>query len=129
IILSIGTIIIPFGFLLIHILYYVAFSVLIPAIFFKIIELYNISLIKNESTLVYIKFTSIVFIAVLFNFQLRRLIYIISPARIKSSKKLRPYELDKLTDYLLSESNVRFLIYSLYVILLLVINFNNFENN
>lgn len=121
------TISIPFGFLMIHIMYYIAFSVLIPEIFFLSIDYLDIHLVNNVSTLMYLKFTASVFIAVLFNFQLRKLIYKISPARFKSSQKLKPFELDKLTDYLLSENNIRFCIYSLYVVLLLIINIKNFE--
>jgi len=129
IILTIGTFILPLGFLLIHLLYYVAFVILIPAIILKSLTFLDIIEINNNSTLTYIKFTFSVFIAVLFNYQIRKLIYKISPARINSSKKLKPYELDKLTDYMLSENNVRFLIYSLYVILLIVTNYTNFEEN
>lgn len=75
------------------------------------------------------KFTISVFIAVLFNFQLRKLIYKISPARFKDSKSLKPYELDKLTDYILSENNIRFVIYGIYFLLLLVFNYIEFEEN
>jgi|SRR5690554_706170 len=122
IILSIGTIIIPFVFLLIHVIYYLAFVILIPSIILKLLVLLDICPIINPSTLTYVKFTFSVFIAVLFNFQLRHLIYKISPARLKSSVKLKPYELDKLTNYLLSENNVRFSIYSVYVIILIIVN-------
>ncbi len=129
IILSIGTIIMPFGFLLIHVIYYLAFVILIPNIILKLLILFDVCPIINPSTQTYVKFTFSVFIAVLFNFQLRHLIYKISPARFKSSEKLKPYELDKLTDYLLSENNVRFTIYSLYVVILIIVNFLNLEEN
>lgn len=129
IILTIGNFIIPIGFLFIHLLYYVAFVILIPSAILKLLTVFDIYHINQIPTLTYIKFTSSVFIAVLFNYQIRKLIYKISPARINSSKKLKPYELDKLTDYMLSENNVRFLIYSLYVILLIITNYTNFEEN
>lgn len=127
IILTLISFIIPFGFLIIHLFYYVGLVVLIPDAILKLITVFDVYQINQIPTLTYIKFTSSVFIAVLFNYQLRKLIYKISPARIKSSKKLKPYELDKLTDYMLSENNVRFLIYSLYVILLIITNYTNFE--
>lgn len=129
IILTLGTFILPIGFLLIHLFYYVAFVVLIPSIIIKSLTSFDIYQINQIPTLTYLKFTSAVFIAVLFNYQIRKLIYKISPARINSSKKLKPYELDKLTDYMLSENNVRFLIYSIYVILLIITNYINFEEN
>ncbi|MHA7607885.1 hypothetical protein ACV0BM_003380 [Elizabethkingia meningoseptica] len=127
-ILSIGTVLIPFGFILIHLFYYFGIPILIPIILLELLDFFKITFIENQETKLYIKFTSTVFIAVLFNYQLRKIIYKISPARINTSKKLKPYELDKLTDYLLSENNVRFLIYSLYVVLLIIVNFENFEN-
>lgn len=129
IILSIVTIIMPFGFLLIHVICYLAFVILIPNIILKLLILLDVCPVINPYALIYVKFTSSVFIAVLFNFQLRHLIYKISPVRLKSSEKLKAYELDKLTDYLLSENNVRFTIYSLYAVILIIINFLNLEEN
>lgn len=125
--LIIGTIILPIGFLFIHVFYYFIFTFLVPELFFFVTKYFKILFIKNQVTLVYMKFTLSVFLAVLFNYQLRKIIYKISPARLKTSEKLKPYQLDKLTDYLLSENNVRFLIYSTYVLLLVTINFYNFE--
>lgn len=121
------TLVLPFYFLLIHLLYYIGFIFLIPKIFIEGLSFIDITF--SSSNMLYIKLTLSVFIAVLFNFQLRRLIYVISPARIKDSKKLRPYKLDKLTDYILSENNVRFVIYSLYVILLMIFNYIEFEKS
>lgn len=129
IILIITNFIIPIGFLIIHLICYVGFVLLIPVAILKLITVFDVCQINQIPTLTYIKFTSAVFIAVLFNYQIRKLIYKISPARIKSSIKLKPYELDKLTDYMLSENNVRFLIYSLYVILLIITNYTNFEED
>ena len=41
---------------------------------------------------------------------------------------MKPYELDKLTDYFLSLENVRSIVYFGYVIVLLVINYYNFQD-
>lgn len=121
--------IIPFGTLLIHLMLYFTFSF---ATLFLILEIvYRIGLIQflSPSTLLYIQITICVFVSVLFNYQIRKFIYIISPARIHTSKKLKPFELDKLTDYLISEKNIRFLIYSFYVVVLVMINFHKFQPN
>lgn len=125
--LIIGIIIMPFFVLIIHITFYFLFCLIFPLIIFKITKYLQIKFVQMDSTLTYIGFTLTVFIAVLLNHQLRQLIYIISPTRIKYSKKLKPYQLDKLTDYLLSENNIRFLIYSFYVFMLCIINLKNFE--
>lgn len=129
IILIIGTIIMPLGFLIVHALYYFAFVALIPELLFQSLIFFEIHFFKHDSTLMYIKFTLTVFLAVLFNYQLRYLIYALSPARLKTSQKLKPYQLDKLTDYLLSENNIRFLIYGIYVVILIIINYKNFEGH
>jgi len=126
--LVLGTVILPFGFLFIHLITYIALALAIPEGFFLTCKFFEIEIVKEPTTILYIKLTSIAFIAVMFNYLLRKLVYLISPARLKTSKKLKPYELDKLTDYLLSEQNVRFLIYGLYVLLLFTINVNNFES-
>ena len=69
-----------------------------------------------------------VFITVFFNPLLRDFVYLVSPARIKSSQKLKPFKLDKLTDYLLSSENVRFIVYGGYAIALILTNIYNFQD-
>lgn len=121
-------VLLPFGILVIHVVFYFGLVLLIPVSLVQGADYLGLELFKNPSTRTYFQYTAAVFIAVLLNFQLRQFLYRVSPARIGSSQKLKPYGLDKLTDYVLSEKNIRFLIYGLYVVLLLVINFQNFEN-
>ncbi len=123
-----GALLMPFGFLFIHFLYYIFFSLFIPESLYWIYNFFDLNILSNNTTILYLKLTMSTFIAVIFNYQLRYLIYAISPARLKTSKKLKPYELDKLTDYLLSDRNVRFIIYSGYFILLSITNIMTFEN-
>lgn len=118
------TILIPFLFLFVHLFFYLAFSFIIPEAIFRIIEYCDLNLDISQSSIIYLKLTFSVFIAVLFNYQIRKIIYFISPIKFS----LKSFEIDKLSDYLLSENNIRFIIYSLYVVLLITINFKNFEN-
>jgi len=127
--LLLATVFLPFGFLFIHIILYVSFAFFLPALFFKIFDLFNIVIFQNIATTFYVNFTLTVFIAVLFNYQLRRFVYIISPARLKTSEKIKVYNLKEISDYLLSENNIRFSIYSIYFILLFTINIFNFEKH
>ncbi|MBA2583833.1 MAG: putative phage abortive infection protein [Bacteroidetes bacterium] len=106
---------------------YFAIAFLVPELFFKILNYFELLVFVNIQTITYLKITSTVFICVILNPLLRDIVYRISPARIKSSEKLKPYELDKLTDYVLSIDNVRFLVYGAYVIALLVINYFNLQ--
>lgn len=123
----IGTVIIPFMTVFLHLLLYFLISFLIPIIVIQDLNYYGYLSFLTESTIFFIQITISVFVSVLFNHQIRQFVYLISPAGIKTSKKLKPYELDKLTDYLISEKNIRFLIYSLYFISLIAINVSGFQ--
>lgn len=121
--------IIPFGTLIMHLIFYIMISFLTLFITFELLHKFEMIPFLTLPTIRYIEITLSVFIAVLFNYQIRRFIYYFSPARIHTSQKLKPFELDKLTDYFLSEKNIRFLIYSIYVVVLTMINFEKFQEN
>lgn len=129
VLLAIGTVIIPFMTVFVHLLYYFMISVVLPLIIIRGLNHFGYLYFLTETTIFFIQITVSVFISVLFNHQIRQLVYLISPARIKSSEKLKPYELDKLTDYLISEKNIRFLIYVLYFISLIAINITDFQGS
>lgn len=120
---------IPFGTLFMHLLLYFTFSFASLFLILELLHRLGVFGFLSSSTLLYIQITTCVFVAVLFNYQIRKIIYKVSPARINPSEKLKPFELDKLTDYLISERNVRFLIYSAYVVILAIINFYKFQPN
>jgi len=121
-------VLIPIGTLIMHALFYFGITAVIPIIIFKLLIFFKILPPLNPEFIIYLEITLVVFLSVLFNYQVRKLIYKFSPARIHTSEKLKPFGLDKLTDYLLSESNIRFIIYFLYVVLLFIINFYKFQN-
>lgn len=120
---------IPFGTLFIHLMMYFSISFAFLFLLFEFLYKFGFIEFLSKSTLLYLQITSCVFVSVLFNYQIRKLIYKISPARIQTSQKLKPFELDKLTDYLISERNIKFLIYSSYVVILIGINFHKFQPN
>lgn len=111
-----------------HIFLYSAISLIVPILFFKSLEYFNWGLDINPLTLTYLQWTATVFIAVLFNFQIRKILNKFTIMPIKNSKNLKSYNFEKLTESLLSENNIRFIIYAIYVILLVSINFRSFEN-
>lgn len=119
--------IVPFWTLFLHLIYYFAFSILIPLLLFKGLHYFHLIDFIKKPTEIYLRITTTVFICVLFNNIFRDIIYRISPDRSRTSEKMKPYELDKLSDYFLSADNIRFFIYSFYVIALLVTNFYNFQ--
>lgn len=77
----------------------------------------------RPQTITYFSITLTVFISVLLNQPLQFFVNLLTTQRHKNSKKLRPLELDKLTNYTLSINNVRFIVYSFYVIALIIINY------
>jgi hypothetical protein len=123
---AILTFTIPFGTLLIHVMFYFSISFAIPELLYRTLKYLDLIDFIKEPTAIYLKITLTVFISVLLNSLIRRIVILISPMHVKP-KDLAPYELDKLTDYLLSRDNVRFLVYTGYAIALIIINYYNFQ--
>jgi len=129
IIYAILIVLIPFWTLLLQVGLYFGIAFLIPELLFKGLNYLNLIDFVTLPTKVYLKITLTVFISVLLNPLLRDIVYRISPARLKTSQKLKPYELGKLTDYFLSTDNVRFFVYAFYVVALLTTNYFNFQGD
>lgn len=121
--------VIPFLILVYHIALYFLFTIAIPVILVKALEYFDILPVKEESTIKFVEYTGSVIIAILFNYQIRSLVYALSFVMNYSSNHSEKRGFKKLTDYLLSANNVRFLIYSLYAILLIILNIFNFEKS
>lgn len=51
-----------------------------------------------------------------------------SPARYSSSQKLKPYNIKEISEYVLSEDNIKILIYALNFCVIFLINLNQFES-
>ncbi len=121
------TFVIPIGMMIIHIFLYFGTSFLIPTIIVLVANLFLDNNTLTQETSIYLRITLSAFIMVIFNYQIRNFVHTISPARFKTSKKLKPYKLDKMSEYLLSEDNIRFIVYSVYVIFLILINLTYFQ--
>lgn len=118
----------PYLVLQTHLALYLFFAGILPLGFFlfdQISDLINL----NFATHIYIMVTFSVVFATLGNTQLKKLIYMVSPFRLTQLQKLKKIDFKELTDYLLSENNIKFIIYSIYFLYLLVINFFNFQQN
>jgi hypothetical protein len=118
---------VPFFVIQVHLMYYVIIAVSIPVAFYFIDKLYDITSISN-GLYTYIILTFSVIVGTIFNKQIKHLAYIFSPFRIYYSEKLKKYKFKELTDYLISENNVRFMIYISYFIYLLLFNIFNLQN-
>lgn len=118
----------PYLVLQTHLALYLFFAGIIPLAFFlfdQMSDLINL----NFPTHIYIIVTFSVVFATLGNAQLKKLIYLVSPFRLTQLQKLKKIDFKELTDYLLSESNIKFIIYSIYFLYLIIINLFNFQQN
>lgn len=52
----------------------------------------------------------------------------ISPARYKDSKKLKPYNIKEISEYLLSQDNLKIIIYTFNFLAIILINIYKFQN-
>ncbi len=118
----------PYLILQTHLLMYLFFSCAIP-LGFLFFDKFSTLINLTETTHIYIIVTFTVVIATLLNSQIKQLIYRLSPFRISHLRKLKRIDFKELTDYLLSENNIKFIIYFFYFLYLLIINFFNFQQN
>ncbi|MCR9182608.1 MAG: hypothetical protein NXH73_06750 [Flavobacteriaceae bacterium] len=118
----------PYLILQIHLLIYLFFACAVPAVFY-LLDHFSDVINLNFPTHIYIFVTFSVVIATLLNDRIKQLIYLLSPFRISHLQKIKKIDFKELTDYLLSENNIKFIIYSIYFFYLLIINFFNFQQN
>lgn len=121
--------IVPFFTLAYHIIFYFFLASALPLFIWLLADQFFPNVEISMATISYIVITSVVFIAVLMNPVIREILYSEPLSRIKTSKKLKPFALGKLTDELLSLENIKFLVYSSYVFVLVLINILNFQGN
>lgn len=124
----IGTIIFPFSVMFYHIIFYFGLAFLVPYCVYFLLRYCNLIDFLTYETVVYFILSIGVFISTITNYYLKALVYNISPFTSKKSEKLKVFEFEKQTDYLLSAENVRFLTYGFYFMSLLVVNYYSFQN-
>ena len=129
IIYAIIVVLIPLLMLFINVVFYFSIAFLIPELIYIALKNLNLFDFLTIPTVVYLKITLTVFLSVLLNSFLRCVVYHLSPRRIYTSKKLKPYEFRKRTDDLLSIDNIRFIVYVFYVVTLLISNYFNFQGD
>jgi len=118
----------PYLILQTHLALYLFFAGIIPLGFFLVDQMSDL-INLNFPTHIYIMVTFSVVFATLGNAQLKKLIYLVSPFRLTQLQKLKKIDFKELTDYLLSESNIKFIIYSIYFLYLIIINLFNFQQH
>jgi hypothetical protein len=117
---------IPFFMLQLHIVLYLGICFAIPAglifVYQRLAHVHTPVALKT-----FIVLTTAVIISVVLQKQVNFIVQKFPPASIRNSKKLQPYKIDELSNYLLAESNVRFLVFFIYFFLLVMINAFNLK--
>ncbi|MDK2773295.1 MAG: hypothetical protein KYX68_13905, partial [Flavobacterium sp.] len=105
---------------------YLIFSFTIPMLIFNLDCEYQITNLKFE-TWIYIICTCGVGFSFIFHKQIRFLVYKVIPLIDKIDGGAKKTKLIELNNYILSENNIRFMIYFLYFLGLIVINFMSLQ--
>lgn len=118
---------IPIIGLILNITFFGIFTVALPLLIIKLNEYFNYLNITYETNL-FITLTFSTSIAVTFCKQILNLLYQIGPVRTKDSEKMKIFNLEELTEYVLNRENIRFIIYSSFFVYLLVFSFQILQN-
>ncbi|MDP9955061.1 hypothetical protein J2X97_000698 [Epilithonimonas hungarica] len=125
--ISIAGLLLPVISLLFHYSLYLMICFAIPGIVIAVLSYFHILTLSAELK-IYLIFTFAVFIAVIFNNILRRFVQRLSSLYTASYSFANNAKLDSLTDYVASQNVVKFLIYSIYFILLILTNIYKLQN-
>ena len=118
----------PYFVLQINLFIYLFASVAIP-LFFYLLDRVTGLLELKITTHIYIIVTFGVITATLMNKHLKYLTYLFSPVRLYKTNAPKRLEFNKLTDYFLSENNIKFIIYFCYFLYLLIFNLFTFQEH
>lgn len=123
---AIAKLVIPVGTIIIHIMYILFLSAILPLIILKTNEwLHVVPLTKGTYT--YILITSSTIIAVTFFKLLHEITYRIAPSRLRESKKMQRYRIIEIIDYVITIENIKFSIYALYLLFLILYSLRSLE--
>lgn len=106
---------------------YLAFSFIFPMILFRLDQNYQLTILNIE-TWTYLILTSGVIFAFLFHHQLKYIVQKVIPFIHQESERVKKFKLIELNDYVISINNIRFVIFSLYLIYVFIVNIMSFQN-
>lgn len=106
---------------------YLALSFIFPIILFRLDEHLRITILNLE-TWTYIILTSGVIFAFLFHHQIKFIVQKVIPFIHQESERIKKFKLIELNDYVISITNIRFVIFSLYLIYLIIVNIMSFQH-
>lgn len=125
---AVFTIAVPFLMLQVHLFLYLGLCFLIPTLIYRLYEYFGFPIITTQLE-VYLTLTVTVMCSIIFHRQIRYIVHAFSPARLKTSEKLKPYRIEELSNYLLSENNIKFVVFVIYFLIIVTVNFYNFQDS
>lgn len=111
-----------------HFFLFVLFSFVIPLVLLKLNKHYGYVYLM-EPTELFIILTFATCISITLYRQILSLVYRIGPFRVKSSKKMKKFKLEELTEYVFNKENIRFAIYISYFIYLVIFSFSFLQDS
>src|SRR5690606_22308631 len=117
----------PFIYLQLQILFYLVVCSVIPLFTLGVYSFLKYPPISLQLK-VYLILTCTVFCSVIFQKQFKWIVDTLSPARFKTSNNLKSYNIKELSDYELTENNIKFVVFLIYFIIILLVNFYNFQD-
>lgn len=107
---------------------YLVFAFLFPMILFRFDEHYHLTALKPE-TWTYIVLSSGVIFAFLFHYQIKLLVHKIIPFFHYGSERVKKFKLIELNNYVISVNNIRFVIFTLYLLYAMIVNIMSFQGS
>lgn len=117
---------IPFNLILMNVFLYLGFPIIIVSYSSIAFTFFNIPV--NFELKLYLSFLFVYLFYVTFNKLMLYYVSKMSPARYKDSNKLRPYNIKEISEYLLSQDNMKIMIYSFNFLAVIFINVYKFQN-
>lgn len=117
---------IPISFILVNIILYICCPILIVSYTSIILTHYEVPV--NYELKLYLSFLLVYLFYVTFNKIALVFLAKLSPARYRDSTKLKPYNIKEISEYILSEDNMKIMIYVFNFLAIIFINIYKFQN-
>lgn len=122
------SVLIPALMIQVYLILYLIISVIVPLIILRLDEKFHLTNFSIEAW-IYLIITVGVITATLFNRQIQNIIFRIIPFTAIKKEREERSKIIELCNYIISTSNIKLVIYSLYFIGLLLFNFFTFQDS
>lgn len=116
---------IPINLILMNVFLYIGFPIILVSYTSFALTYFDFQV--NFELKLYLSFLFVYLFYVTFNRLMLSYVAKISPARYKDSKKLKPYDIKEISEYLLSQDNMKLIIYSFNFLAIIFINVYKFQ--